>query len=177
MKSFQRVLLFATLAAAGVATAPAVSHANCGWIEGNDSRAPSDPGRGVVDWRQHFAAGRANPANVPEWVGSRFDTLRGCMSTESYARLYADASVRIARAGGKVGWVNGQDSSVGADSGRGIRAFRPHYEHALDPGRAAGVSAFIRQRLSALRTRLSPEEFAQLYADLSILTVHYATMD
>ncbi|MBK7151278.1 MAG: hypothetical protein IPI43_34265 [Sandaracinaceae bacterium] len=157
---------------------PTVASANCGWIDGGDQRAPADPGRGVNDWRQHFTAGQANAANVPEWVGSRFDTLRGCMSRENFARLYADASLRIARAGAQAGWVKCPDRAAPPnDGGRGIRTFRPHYDHALDAGRAAGVSAFIRQRLADLRTRISADEYARLYADLSILTVHYAGMD
>ena len=178
MNTSHRILLVSCLALVSLGPlSPSIVHADCRWTDGQDARVAGDPGRGVTDWRQHFAAGQASPANVPEWVGSRFDALRGCMSADNFARLYADASLRLARAGASVGWVNGSDPQAGTDSGRGIRTFRPHYDHARDATRAAGVSAFIRQRLTDLRGRLGAEDYARLYADLSILVVHYAAMD
>ncbi len=148
----------------------------CAWPDGQDPSFPSDPGRGVSDWSQHygFVAGGGR-GQVPEFVGARMDALRGCLPPPEYARLYADLSTQIAYYGRTWGgWVDGSDPRGGQDGGRGVAAWRAHMEFAQNPGRAGMASVFVRQRLGQLGAVLPPDVYGRLYADVSLLTARFA---
>lgn len=72
---------------------------HAGWLDSMDSRASNDPGRGIARWRPHFdyGANGSLTSNVPGFMRTRLSDLRGPLSQQVYARLYADLSIMIAR--------------------------------------------------------------------------------
>jgi hypothetical protein len=79
----------------------ATGRAQAGWIDGVDSRAGDDPGRGISDAGQHagYVIRGAGIDQAHKFVIARLAGLREQIPTESYARLYADLSVLIASYG------------------------------------------------------------------------------
>lgn len=72
-----------------------------GWKNAMDSSAPSqDPGRGLMNWQIHYKHGLGSGrSNVYRLIGVRLSTLKQALSIEAYAKLYADASVLVAKYG------------------------------------------------------------------------------
>jgi hypothetical protein len=155
---------------------PPAPAAACTWADGQDPAGPrGDTGRGVSDWRAHFAYITAGTrAGTAAMVFARFEALRGCLSAGDFARLYADISTQIAYYGRRgAGWLDRPDTRAGADGGRGIASYQAHYDFAADASRGATASGFVRQRLTDLNGPLSADAYAHLYADVSILVARY----
>lgn len=149
---------------------PSPSPSGCHWFNGQDSNNPSDTGRGVQDHaahRNHVLNG--NTRDTFASVQNRLTVLRGCMSREGYARLYADVSVRIAASGrASLRWVDGQDPAGGSDPGRGVSSAQAHANYVLASGPGA-VPELVASRLRALGAVMRTEDYAQLYADISVM--------
>jgi hypothetical protein len=73
----------------------------CNWIDGYDSNAGEDTGRGITDWQTHYnyLINYNAGDKVPDGIKTRLTILLNCLSKEKYAKLYADLSVLIAKAG------------------------------------------------------------------------------
>ena len=122
---------------------------------------------GVQTLMRPVSLQQAQPA-----LGQRFGALRARLSADNYARLYADASVLLARHGSTVGWINGMDPTAPPnDPGRGVTDWNAHYGHAQ--GNAPTVAAAITARLGELRVRMQPNAYAQMEAELAGLVIRY----
>lgn len=155
---------------------PPPAAAACTWADGQDPAGPpGDAGRGVSDWRAHYAYITARTrAGTAAMVFARFEALRGCLPAGDFARLYADVSTQVAYYGRRgAGWLDRPDARAGADGGRGIPSYQAHYEYAADASRGATASGFVRQRLVDLNAALPLDAYAHLYADVSILVARY----
>jgi hypothetical protein len=157
-----------------VVTASPVSTNSCNWIDGTDTSAGNDPGRGSTDRQVHFDhVAKFNKGDtVPALVEARLSNLRSCLSNEQFANLYADLSVMIASAAlASAGckWVNGDDPNAGNDPGRGKTERQVHFDHVAKLNQGASVPSLVKDRLANLRGCLSNEKYAGLYADLSVL--------
>ena len=164
----------------------AVGRAQLGWVDEQDPSGPSnDPGRGIADGQAHYgyALTPQGRATVPALIRERMRVIQENASAEQYANLYAAVSVRIATLGRVgLGWVDGLDPRAGPDQGRGISNRDTHYGYPLsNAGNARGSVALIGDRLSSMLggrstgnlggpapDSITPEQFAQLYADLSM---------
>lgn len=145
----------------------------CGWVNGNDPRGGNDYGRGILNADAHRNHVMANGAAVsPPIVASRFEVLRGCLSRDAYANLYADASVLVASYGRAIGWPDGQDPRVSTDPGRGVSSRQAHLNHALSTG-AGNAPGLLRDRLAAINAAVPLSTAAQLYAEASLLLARY----
>lgn len=149
----------------------------CGWKDTMDSAAASnDPGRGLSNWKIHYdhVMIQAGLNDVDKLIANRLQTLSLCLSNDSYARLYADLSVLIAEVGDKkAGWQNAMDASAPSqDPGRGLLDWQIHYKHCLGSGRN-NVYVLVGVRLSTLKSAISKEAYAKLYADASVLIAKY----
>lgn len=155
-------------------TPPVAPTAGCGWVNGNDSRGGSDYGRGTLDpagHRNHILTYGAGVA--PGIISQRLEVLRGCLSTDAYARLYADASVLIAGYGrSRLGWIDAQDGRFSTDTGRGISNWQAHYDWAAG-GSAGQVPATVANRVAEINGRVPVDVAAQMYAELSVLIARY----
>jgi hypothetical protein len=151
--------------------------AQCGWINGSDSRVPQDPGRGVQDRAAHanYASKAANVANADSLNFKRMEMLKACLPADRYARLYADVSVIIAGYGTRfAGWLNKSDNSA-TDQLRGVLNWNDHYNWATSNG-GSQSSANILNRLAMLRYKMqsNPDPTAAfMYADVSVKIAEY----
>lgn len=153
----------------------------CVWADGQDPTGPKDDqGRGVSDWKAHraFVLNPANAPIAPKLVNARLAALKGCLDKESYARVYADVSILVASYGrASAGWVDGADASAPADDGgRGVAKWRAHYDYALGVG-AANANKLVGDRFQSLLGKLKRDDFARLYADVSIVLANLARLD
>lgn len=148
----------------------------CGWKDAMDPAAASnDPGRGLSNWKIHYDHVMIQDGmNVNKLIANRLQTLSLCLSNDSYARLYADLSVLIAKVGiQKAGWQDAMDASASSqDPGRGLLDWQIHYKHCLGSGRS-NVHVLVGERLSTLKNAISKEAYAKLYADASVLIAKY----
>ena len=158
-------------------TAPVTTPKGCGWRDAQDPTAGSDPGRGVADWSVHYdyVNSGAGIATVQDLVGARLAVLNQCLSRESYAGLYAAASVKIAAAGRLgAGWVDGMDARTASDIGRGLSDQAVHRQYILSGAGASTAHSLVVQRMATLRAVLDRTVYARLYADLSVLIARCA---
>lgn len=156
---------------------PSPSFSGCGWIDGMDQAGKDDPGRGLLNWHIHYdhvKFGRA-PSDVHRIVGTRIATLTECLPRFEFARLYADVSVLIAKAGrSHAGWKDQMDSAAPSDDpGRGISNWQLHYDHVAQHQETTPVSRLVNARMKALSTELPRDIYARLYADVSVLIAKY----
>lgn len=154
------------------------ANAACNWVDGTDAAAPADdPGRGVADWRAHFAhvTDGVGVTNAHKLVADRMNALKACLDKPGYARLYADVSVLIAFYGrAKAGWKDAMDPTAPADDpGRGIASWSAHQNHVLKGAGMTNAAKLAGDRLSAL-AKLDKALYARIYADVSILLANYA---
>lgn len=77
----------------------------------------------------------------------------------------------IPRAGG-CGWIDGHDSRVPNDVGRGVTSFDAHRAHVMNNG-VGGTAGLVGARAEALQKCLPREVFARFYADGSVLVAGY----
>lgn len=177
MRLLSRVFWSLSLSAS-VAT-PVLAVERCVWADGGDPTAPpNDGGRGVSDWsahQNHVLAG-VGLTNAHTLVAARLATLKGCLTTEEYARLYADLSLLIGAYGrAHAGWSNAPDPKAPADDmGRGIAAWQPHADYVLRGPGLGNANKLVGDRLHTLSTALPKPLYARVYADASILVANYA---
>lgn len=155
---------------AGGSTSP--QSAGCGWVDGMDPRAGADPGRGLTNRQTHFDHVSQGPGfnDVHDFVANRMLTLRECLPRDSYARLYAALSVHIAGVGRQsAGWIDGMDSGAGNDPGRGLSNAAAHANHVNSGSGMSNAHSYVAARMQALRGVLSRQDYAALYANLSVM--------
>jgi hypothetical protein len=72
---------------------------HAGWPGAPDPRVSSDNGRGIPSWQAHldFAMAPQRAAMAGAFVRQRLTDLNATLPVEAYARLYADASILLAR--------------------------------------------------------------------------------
>lgn len=154
-------------------TPVAPTASGCGWVNGNDPRGGNDYGRGILNADAHRNHVMANGAAVsPPIVANRIEVLRGCLPRDAYAHLYADASVLVASYGRAIGWLDGQDSRVSGDPGRGVSSRQAHLDYALSTG-AGNAPGLLRDRMAAINAAVPLATAAQLYAEASLLLARY----
>ena len=96
------------------------------------------------------------------YLAQRFGAMRSMLSTEEFARLYANLSVLLATYGSQIGWVNGGDARARpGDPNRGLLNPQAHYDHVINGG-GPGVAGFIDGRLEDLARGLPPQATAEL---------------
>ena len=168
------IIILVSLSLIGSSTCQAQG---CGWKDTMDPvAAPNDPGRGLSNWKIHYdhVMIQSGLNNADKLVANRLQALSFCLPNDNYARLYADLSVLIANVGDKeAGWQNAMDTSAPSqDPGRGLLDWQIHYKHCLGPGRNT-VYELVGVRLSTLKSAISKEAYAKLYADASVLIAKY----
>gem|GEM_PF-3388755 len=148
---------------------------NCNWVDGQDASLNIDRGRGVTDWNVHYVyAENTNEIyTCASYLGNRLSSLTSCLELNTYAKMYADVSIKIASYGiSYAGWRDGQDPFNNSDPGRGVTVWVEHYNHVKDNGNA-DVSSTVINRLNILSNRLTRENYAKLYADVSVIVARY----
>lgn len=105
--------------------------------------------------------------------------LTRTLQPTDYAKCYADWSVVVAKYGvQKCGWVNGQQtnqtstSEPGSDTGRGACDWDGHYNSARGGLPIEWIDA-ARQRLQWLKIGMSAKDYAEMYADSSLILDRY----
>ncbi len=155
-------------------------HANAqtNWLDGQDSKLPSDPGRGVSNWKDHFQAANADNSKVSTYLKDRMITLKAGLARETYSRLYADITYLMASYGlASANWVNGSDPAAPAnDPNRGLMNWTAHYDYVLKTAGYDNAAVLVFDRMNALTKSLPKEQLARLYADCSILILNYSRM-
>ncbi|MBL0342937.1 MAG: hypothetical protein IPP71_19920 [Bacteroidetes bacterium] len=72
---------------------------SAGWLNGSDSRAPSDdPNRALLNWEAHQNYVLSYPGGyetASKLFFDRLTALKGILSKEEYARCYADCSILL----------------------------------------------------------------------------------
>jgi hypothetical protein len=131
----------------------------------------------IAQSRANLAALRCDVPAGPDTetadtIAPRFAMLRARMSQEQYADAYARMAVLLAGYGDTVGWINGMDSSVPGDPGRGITSYGPHHDHVINHG-GGDVAGSVSSRLDDLRQRLSPSAYAAMEREASQLLAGY----
>ncbi len=154
-----------------------VSKAQCGWINGQDNSNPTDPGRGVTNWQDHYNyAKNATDLTISAgFIGARFVALRSCLELDNYAKVYADVSIKIADYGIKhAGWVNSGSNTLTNDGGCGILDWNAHYNHVKTNG-YGNVDELVKNRMLSLSNRIPKNQYAKLYADVSVIIAKIGT--
>lgn len=149
----------------------------CGWINGQDNTQPADPGRGVTDWNAHYNAVKTyGNSNVAEGVKNRMKALATCLVLNNYAKLYADVSVKIADYGVAFAkWRNDPNNTViPGDPGCGLKDWNAHFNHVNTNG-YGNTPDLVGKRMAQLSATISTENFAKLYADVSVIIATYGT--
>lgn len=147
------------------------ANAQCNWINGSDAALTSDQGRGTTDWNAHYnyAATTNDVSIIPTFIGDRMTAIKTCLSRENYAALYASLSIRIATAGIQfAGWTNSTSNSLPNDAGCGYLDSAAHYGYVMSDVGYANVSELLKNRMFVLQTAMSKDEYAKLYADVSV---------
>ncbi len=87
------------------------------------------------------------------------------LSKHLYACAYADVSTILAKYGRNYcGWTDGQDYSLGADSGRGVSSWRDHYNYVASSAVIpSNVVEFIAGRMSALQNSIKSHVSARVH--------------
>lgn len=75
--------------------------------------------------------------------------------------------------GGACRWADGMDGSFQQDPGRGVSDWQQHFQYAMGPQSRQQIPLLVSGRLDVLRGCLNPQEFARLYAEVSVLTAYY----
>lgn len=148
-----------------------VANAQCNWTNGSDATLTSDQGRGITDWNAHYnyAATAADVSIIPTYIGDRMAAVKTCLSRESYAALYASLSIRMATAGIQfAGWTNSTANSLPNDAGCGYLDSAAHYGYVMTDIGYTNVNELLKNRMVVLQTAMSKDEYAKLYADVSI---------
>ncbi len=142
----------------------------CGWVNAQDRSLGADAGRGVTDPAGHRAyALQGGAQTTPGFVRDRLQALRGCLSPGNYSTLYGDVSVTIAAVGrANLGWPDGTDNSNPSDTGRGVSNVQSHRDYAARGGAPTTPDA-VAARLQTLASRVRPDVYAQVYADISVI--------
>lgn len=131
----------------------------------------------IAHSRSNLTALRCNEPAGPDTqtadsIAARFAMLRDRMSQEQYAEAYARMAVLLAGYGDTVGWINGMDSSVPGDPGRGVTNPTAHHDHVINHG-GGDVAGSVSSRLDDLRQRLSPSAYAAMEREASQLLAGY----
>jgi hypothetical protein len=151
-----------------------VGKAQCGWKNGQDSSNPSDPGRGITNWQDHYNWGKNAGDLSPSlnFVKVRLNALLNCMNNNQYAKLYADLSMKIADYGiNYSNWTNSGNNTLTNDGGCGLKDWNAHNNWAKTNG--ANAPGLVRNRLAALLNEISRDNYARLYADVSVIIAKY----
>ncbi|MBL0019949.1 MAG: TRAP transporter substrate-binding protein DctP [Bacteroidetes bacterium] len=143
----------------------------CNWVNGSDPNSPNDGGRGIMDWNAHYnyilVVTDLGPS--ASFVGSRMANLKGCLPQERYAALYASLSLKIARYGiNFAGWTNTITNTLPGDAGCGYLDSLAHHGYAMGAG-YTNCGTLVQGRMTALAPRISKDNYARLYADVSII--------
>lgn len=149
----------------------------CGWLNGQDNTQPADPGRGVTDWNAHYTAVKSSGSdNVAQGIKNRMQTLGNCLDLNNYAKVFADVSVKIAEYGVSfANWTNDLNNTVlGNDVGCGSKDWNAHFNAVTIYGTGAAADG-IKNRLALLARTISVDNFAKLYADISVIIATYGT--
>ena len=177
MRLMSRV--FWSLSVSALVASPVLAVERCVWADGGDPTAPpNDGGRGVGDWSAHqgYVLNGPGVATASGLVAARLATLKGCLTTDEFARLYADLSLLIGAYGrASAGWQNAMDPKAPADDpGRGIAAWQAHADYVLRGPGLGNAHKLVGDRLHTLSTALPKPLYARVYADVSILAANYA---
>lgn len=152
----------------------------CGWLNLMDNTLPSDPGRGITNWDTHYNHAKTTAdlnGTTAVFIGNRLRTLSGCLDLNTYATLYANISVKIANYGVSFAkWTNDLNNTVlgSGDVGCGYKDWNAHFNHVENNGYAP-VPGLIEKRMSLLLKTISLENYAKLYADVSVEIATFAT--
>jgi len=68
-------------------------------------------------------------------------------------------------------WVDGQDTKMTSDQGRGVTNWKDHYQYSMNS--SAQTSGFLKDRMNTLKGSLSRATYARLYADITYLIASY----
>lgn len=86
--------------------------------------------------------------------------------------VYGTGSMPPVRSGS--GWLDGMDASAPSDDpGRGVLDANQHYEYVVRGPGPANLPAIVARRFAAVRQSLSPDLYARLYAESSVLIAQY----
>lgn len=97
------------------------------------------------------------------------DKAHAVVSDEEFARLYADLSVMSAEVGrNQLGWLDGQETSIGYDAGRGVSNWHAHFAYAMNNNRRQTVPQLIQTRLQTILNYVSFDVMAKLYGNMSV---------
>jgi hypothetical protein len=143
----------------------------CAWVDESDPLAsPSDGGRGISKQAAHYdwAIVGENRLQVAVIIQNRLKVLKSCLTLDKYARLYADMSLIMADYGVQyAGWS--PNAEKGNDGGKGTREWTGHYNYVNNGGGEDLIKLkIVEKRLNDLCRNLSIEDFANLYAELSV---------
>ena len=96
-------------------------------------------------------------------------------STTDNARSYADCSVILAKYGrDNCNWLDGQDSTAtDGDPGRGVSEWHDHYAYMRRHPPKLMFGKLVESRMVELEKILKREQFARVYADISIILDRY----
>jgi hypothetical protein len=153
-------------------------NAQTNWLDGQDSKFPSDPGRGVSNWMDHYQSANINISNVSSYLRDRMKTLRSGLARDTYSRLYADITYLMASYGlASAGWVNRSDAAAPPnDPNRALMNWSAHYDYVLKTAGYDNAAVLVFDRMNVLTKSLPKEQLARLYADCSILILNYSRM-
>jgi TRAP-type C4-dicarboxylate transport system substrate-binding protein len=154
-----------------------VANAQCNWINGGDATLTSDHGRGSTDWNAHYnyAATTADVSIIPTYIGDRMTAIKTCLSRENYAALYASLSMRMATAGIQfAGWTNSTANSLPNDAGCGYLDSAAHYGYVMTDIGYSNVNELLKNRMIALQAAMPKDDYAKLYADVSVTIANKA---
>lgn len=96
-------------------------------------------------------------------------------STTDRARAYADCSVTLAKTGrDNCNWLDGQDSTrTDGDPGRGVSEWHDHYAYMRGQPPKPMFGKLVESRMLELEKRLTREQLARVYADVSVILDRY----
>ncbi len=155
----------------------ALGRSSCGWIDGQDGSLSSDGGRGVTRWEDHllYARNTHDLASCANFVGDRLTTLTSCLDKNDYAKVYADVSVKIAEYGDAyANWKNSLSNALPNDGGCGYKDWNAHLDYVKING-VGNAAALVKNRMSVLSGILTLDNYAKLYADVSVIIAKYGT--
>jgi hypothetical protein len=99
--------------------------------------------------------------------------LGGCAGLENLAKMYAYVSVKIADYGIKYSnWTNNVNNTLANDPGGGMKDWNALHNHVKTNG-YINCDNFVKNRMIVLSQKLARENYARLYADVSVIIAKY----
>lgn len=122
-------------------------------------------------WKKYYDKAFADQTAGDDLInelGVRVSKIANNLSATDRAKVYADCSVILAKYGReKCNWLDGQDSTrTDGDPGRGVSKWHDHYDYMRRQPPEPMFASLMKSRLADLKTNLSKEDFARVYADL-----------